>query len=326
MSNSQTLSQSHRGQDTIKKNDPLGKEAKIVDIVKRAMDDFISNHPDLEFERIGKGYEERLKKTEWAKKNNKIKIKNKFTEEDNAQYADYVKKFKEDSWKRTGTVPNRFLIEKFEKAGNICHPQAKDTYTAGPSPDAGVLYVKIKDGTWTPILIGEVKHQNDNPGNALERATNNITTFSLYCDEDIFPFLVVCVGSIVCAERGSYIDRLTRNRGFFELNKANVTTVEKINKWADTRPISWIWDPNQTNTPKTLLDSYRARIKEIDDQIKEAKAEEDKTKLLEEQDVLEVGLKKLESDYSDDFKNKIYNVATEIMTAMIGELKRVNKL
>ena len=53
---------------------------------------------------------------------------------------------------------------------------------------------------------------------------------------------------------------------------------------------------------------------------------EDKTKLLAEQDVLKVRLRELESDYSTDFKKKIYNIATEIMTAMIGELKRVNKL
>jgi hypothetical protein len=331
MADSQTLTQSHRGQDTIKKNNPLKKESIIVKILKEAVFDFISKmlaiDPNLKFEYIGGTSEKKLNKTEWAEKNNKIKIKNKYTTEDDAQYADYEKKFKEDSWKRTGTVPNKFLIEKFTKAGYLCYPQGRDTYTAGPSPDGGVLYVQIKDGTWVIVFVSEVKHQNDNPGNALERLLTNVSGFSCYCDEDIFPFLTVCVGSIVCPERGSYVDRLTRSRGFFPLNEANVYSVNKINKWADTRPFSMIWDQDQTkNEFKSEIDGLKAEIKKIDDQINEAKAEEDKTKLLAEQDVLKVRLNELESDYSTDFKKKIYNIATEIMTAMIGELKRVNKL
>jgi seryl-tRNA synthetase len=111
------------------------------------------------------------------------------------------------------------------------------------------------------------------------------------------------------------------------VNRANLHVVNKINKHADTRPISMIWDQDQTkNEFKFEIDGLKAQIKKIDDQINEAKAEEDKTKLLAEQDVLKVRLNELESDYSTDFKKKIYNIATEIMTAMIGELKRVNKL
>ena len=331
MADSQTLTQSHRGRDTIKKNDPLKKESIIVKVLKEAIFDFKSKmsaiDPNLKFEYISRTQEKKLNKTEWAKKNNKIKIKNKFTTEDKAQYADYEKKFKEDSWKRTGIIPNRFLIEKFEKAGNVCYPLGLNHNTAGPSPDGGVLYVQIKDGTWSPILISEVKHQHDNPGNALERLTKNVGLFSCYCDEDIFPFLAVVVGSIVCPKRGSYVNRLTAARGFFELNKANLHFVNKINKHADTRPISMIWDQDQTKHEfKFEIDDLKVQIKKIDDQINEAKAEEDKTKLLAEQDVLKVRLRELESDYSTDFKKKIYNIATEIMTAMIGELKRVNKL
>lgn len=331
MADSQTLTQSHRGQDTIKKNNPLKKESIIVKTLKKAISDFTSKmsseDPNLKFEYIVRTKEKKLNKTEWAKKNNKIKIKNKFTTEDKAQYADYEKKFKEDSWKRTGTIPNKFLIEKFEKAGNKCYPQGLNPYTAGPCPDGGVLYVQTKDGKLSPILVSEVKHQNDNPGNALERLLKNVGVFSCYCDEDIFPFLTVCVGSIVCPKRGSYVDRLIGARGFFQLNRANLHVVNKINKHADIRPISMIWDQDQTKHEfKFEIDDLKAEIKKIDDQINEAKAEEDKTKLLAEQDLLKVRLNELESDYSIDFKKKIYNIATEIMTAMIGELKRVNKL
>lgn len=97
----------------------------------------------------------------------------------------------------------------------------------GSSPDGGVIYVQTKKG-FMPIFIGENKHQEDNPGNAIERSLKNISFFkNLLIQEDYFPYLLNINGPIVNDRKGSLFDRITQDGGFMTVNEIHVLSDPK---------------------------------------------------------------------------------------------------
>jgi hypothetical protein len=248
MANATQLSEQNKN-GTVWKNNPLNIEQYITDEIRRAISDIEQKYPNYDFEHYYRTGEKLSNKGNWAKENGKIKIKNKLIPEDKLLYEQYKDDHKNDP-KRKGLIPNSVLIEMFNKHNAMCYPNSKDIDSSGAKPDGGVLYVKTKNGDKEILLVSEVKTQADNPGNALERSVKNIAFFSPLCDEDIFPYFLVCTGSIASnPNKGSYVDRITAPRAFFKLNQANVSKSKKIKKWADTRPISVIWKEDLTNSP-----------------------------------------------------------------------------
>lgn len=271
MANSTQLSINNQN-GTIWKHDPLKIEQYTTDEILRAISYIQQKYPNYEYEHYYYKEEKPLNQTDWAKQNGKRKTKGKLIPSDKLLYDQYRENYKNDL-KRKGMISNAVLLEEFKQGGLTCYPNSKDINSSGAKPDGGVLYVKTKNGGKEILLVSEVKTQADNPGNALERSSKNIGFFSPLCDEDIFPYLLICTGDITSnPNKGSVADRITGPRGFFELNKANVLKAKKIKKWADTRPYSLIW----------------------------------------------------KQDLSGSLM--VYNIAVEIMEAMIGELKNVGKL
>jgi hypothetical protein len=122
-----------------------------------------------------------------------------------------------------GTVDNQEILESLGryKPGHIA--TLMGTERGSSRPDGGVISVKCIDGRWRPVLIGENKHQQDNPGNALERSLKNITFFkNLMIEEDYFPYLLNINGPIVNDRKGSLFDRIRQDAGFVPANQVHV--------------------------------------------------------------------------------------------------------
>jgi hypothetical protein len=122
-----------------------------------------------------------------------------------------------------GSVNNETLMESFNRYSPSAARKLNGSNGGGSNPDGGVIYVRCKDDKWMPVFIGENKHQEDNPGNALERALKNITFFkNLLIAEDYFPYLINVNGPIVNDKKGSYFDRITQDGGFMPVNEVHV--------------------------------------------------------------------------------------------------------
>lgn len=253
MSTSETLSRTNAN-GTIIKNNPLAIEHSVIDKLLKPIQDIKEKYKDrYEFQYIYSTGEKKLSKKRWGEKHGIKKIKNKLPPEAEKEYIQY---FNDTTSK--GLITNQKIIDIFENLGVKCHPQGT-TSKSGMKPDGGVLSIKCKDGAWEPILVTEVKSQANNPGNAIERAASNITGFSVLCNQNIFPYLLIIMGQICNSGKGSLIDRITRSRGFYELNKANVQPAN-MSVWADTRPISTIWHPEATKTK--LIETIASEIME----------------------------------------------------------------
>lgn len=119
-------------------------------------------------------------------------------------------------------VNNVKLTETFATYSQGHESYMNGSNGGGSNPDGGVIYVKGKDSSY-PVFIGENKHQEDNPGNAIERSLKNISFFkNLLINEDYFPYLLNINGPIVNPRKGSYFDRISQDGGFMEVNKVFV--------------------------------------------------------------------------------------------------------
>ena len=122
-----------------------------------------------------------------------------------------------------GKVNNQILVESFKDYSPTHITSLNGSDSGGCNPDGGVIYVKCKDDKYMPVFIGENKHQEDNPGNALERAIKNIEFFKgVLISEDYFPYLINVNGPIVNDRKGSYFDRVTQVGGFMPINSVHV--------------------------------------------------------------------------------------------------------
>lgn len=122
-------------------------------------------------------------------------------------------------------------------------------------PDGGSYLIKCQDDTWMPVFIGENKWQDDNPGNALERAVKNIVFFQHYLVQyDYFPYLLNLNGSIVNPNKGSYFDRITMVGGYMPVNKVFVRNDPDTPR---IRPFTFMMNP------VFQYETIRATIKEI---------------------------------------------------------------
>jgi hypothetical protein len=122
-----------------------------------------------------------------------------------------------------GKVNNQTLIESFNRYSPTHVTSLNGSDAGGCNPDGGVIYIKCADDKYMPVFIGENKHQDDNPGNALERAIKNIEFFKgILIAEDYFPYLININGPIVNDKKGSYFDRVTQVGGFMTINTVHV--------------------------------------------------------------------------------------------------------
>lgn len=120
-------------------------------------------------------------------------------------------------------VLNTQLTESFSIYADNHQSYMNGSKGGGSNPDGGVIYVKGKDADY-PVFIGENKHQEDNPGNAIERSLKNISFFkNLLINENYFPYLLNINGPIVNDTKGSYFDRISQDGGFMQVNKVFVT-------------------------------------------------------------------------------------------------------
>ena len=129
-------------------------------------------------------------------------------------------------FKHKSSVRNNILFESFTRYDNNHIIQAgSDRGTA--RPDGGVILVQGTD-TWYPVFIGENKHQENNPGNAIERSLKNISFFKNYLiTEDYFPYLISINGAIVNDSRKALFDRITQDGGFMPVNTVFVKSNPK---------------------------------------------------------------------------------------------------
>jgi hypothetical protein len=127
-----------------------------------------------------------------------------------------------------GKVNNQTLIESFNRYSPTHVTSLNGSDAGGCNPDGGVIYIECTDGKYMPVFIGENKHQDDNPGNALERAIKNIEFFKgILIAEDYFPYLININGPIVNDKKGSYFDRVTQVGGFMPINTVYVRSDPK---------------------------------------------------------------------------------------------------
>lgn len=132
-------------------------------------------------------------------------------------------KYSEFHFEHFGKVDNKTLVESFKKYSPSHNPIINGSNNGGSNPDGGVIYVQCKDKTLMPVFIGENKHQEDNPGNAIERSLKNITFFkNLLISEDYFPYLLNINGPIVNDKKGSLFDRISQDGGFMSVNTVHV--------------------------------------------------------------------------------------------------------
>ena len=121
------------------------------------------------------------------------------------------------------SIRNTELVNILNEAGVKGEKKLLGGDKGGCSPDGGIFYVKCKDELLLPVFIGENKWQEDNPGNALERAVKNLVFFQhLLIKYDYFPYLINLNGSIVNDSKGTYFDRLTMVGGFMSLDTVYV--------------------------------------------------------------------------------------------------------
>ena len=121
-------------------------------------------------------------------------------------------------------VTNQTLIESFNNYAPTHATTLNGVNGGGSTPDGGIIYVKCKDASLMPVFIGENKHQEDNPGNAIERSLKNISFFkNLLISENYFPYLLNINGPIVNDRKGSLFDRIAQDGGFMPVNKVYVT-------------------------------------------------------------------------------------------------------
>lgn len=132
-------------------------------------------------------------------------------------------KYPEYEFNHRSSVNNQMLVESFVKY-DPKHTAVMNGAKGGSSnPDGGVIEIKTKTGTWVPVFIGENKHQEDNPGNAIERSVKNISFFkNLLISEDYFPYLLNINGPIVNERKGSLFDRISQDGGFMPVNVVHV--------------------------------------------------------------------------------------------------------
>lgn len=122
-----------------------------------------------------------------------------------------------------GKVNNQTLIESFNHYDPSHTSILNGSNGGGCNPDGGVIYIKINNGKYMPVFIGENKHQEDNPGNAIERSLKNISFFkNLLINEDYFPYLLNINGPIVNDRKGSLFDRIAQDGGFMPINTVYV--------------------------------------------------------------------------------------------------------
>jgi hypothetical protein len=122
-------------------------------------------------------------------------------------------------------VNNQTLIESFINYDPLHTSVLNGSNGGGCNPDGGVIYIKIKNEKYMPVFIGENKHQEDNPGNAIERSLKNISFFkNLLIAENYFPYLLNINGPIVNEKKGSLFDRIVQDGGFMPVNTVYVTS------------------------------------------------------------------------------------------------------
>lgn len=120
-------------------------------------------------------------------------------------------------------VNNQTLIESFSNYDPLHISVLNGSNGGGCNPDGGVISIEIKNGKYMPVFIGENKHQEDNPGNAIERSLKNISFFkNLLINEDYFPYLLNINGPIVNNRKGSLFDRIVQDGGFMPINTVHV--------------------------------------------------------------------------------------------------------
>ena len=142
----------------------------------------------------------------------------------------------------TKKVSNQTLIESFSNYDPLHTSVLNGSNGGGCNPDGGVISIKIKNGKYMPVLIGENKHQNDNPGNAIERSLKNISFFKNYLiSEDYFPYILNINGPIVNDKKGSLFDRITQDGGFMQINTVYVKSNPKTPR---LRPFTILLDKN----------------------------------------------------------------------------------
>jgi len=151
-------------------------------------------------------------------------------------------KYPNFSFSHSGKVNNQTLVESFKKYSPLHQSKLNGSDAGGSNPDGGVIYIECKDKTLMPVFIGENKHQEDNPGNAIERSLKNISFFkNLLISEDYFPYLLNINGSIVNDKRGSLFDRISQDGGFMPVNTVYVKSSPESPR---LRPFTIVLDKN----------------------------------------------------------------------------------
>lgn len=148
--------------------------------------------------------------------------------------------YPEYSFYHVKSIKNASLIDIFKKHSSDHTPTLNGSNGGGCNPDGGVIFIQCKDGLDMPVLIGENKHQNDNPGNAIERSVKNIDFFKNFLiEENYFPYLININGGIVNPNKGSLFDRITQSGGFMAVNSVHVRSDSKTPR---LRPFTVILD------------------------------------------------------------------------------------
>ena len=132
-------------------------------------------------------------------------------------------KYPEYTFNHKSSVNNQTLIESFAKYDVNYTASINGSNGGSSNPDGGMIEVKCKGEIWMPVFIGENKHQEDNPGNAIERSLKNISFFkNLLITENYFPYLLNINGPIVNDRKGSLFDRISQDGGFMPVNTVHV--------------------------------------------------------------------------------------------------------
>ena len=127
------------------------------------------------------------------------------------------------TFEHQGSLSNQTVIESYIKYNPGHMAKLNGSNGGSANPDGGIIYVTCNDSTKMPVFIGENKHQEDNPGNAIERSLKNITMFKgMLINEDYFPYLINVNGPIVNERKGSLFDRITQDGGFMPANVVHV--------------------------------------------------------------------------------------------------------
>jgi len=159
-----------------------------------------------------------------VRKNDDINTESNFNSCVEKTFNDICNLYPNYTFKHEKSFLNTKLIETLDDANVPGEKILLGTGNSGKaSPDGGIIYIKCSDNNWLPVFIGENKWQEDNPGNALERAVKNLVYFQLVLIKyDYFPYLINLNGGIVNESRGTYFDRITMVGGFMPINKVHV--------------------------------------------------------------------------------------------------------